>query len=524
MTEKKTLVGDDGALVGATRSYLDSAGTARALPENTALGQLVAGTAAAGVGRRDRLQRAVRPGLPVVDRRPARARRQGLLGLLRRQRAGPGRRGAAHPEEGPGDRLGARPRLREEGAVLPRPRRDPGGPRPHHVPRHARGRRQAGPGQGRDADHQRRALPRARQRPRSRSTPRATGPPARRSRARSAPSSSRGRLSGAPGWRSAAASHSSSPRSPSSRRRAAASARSRIRPTSRPRPPAPRPRPRRPRARARRPPHASPAATLLVTEDFGRVERTALAVAPEQSVLSALRSVTEVDTTYGGRYVQGIDGLEGSLERARDWLFFVNGIESPLGADDVRVHDGDHIWWDYRRWRNYLHVPVVVGAWPEPFLHGEGGRVPIVSADPPLDDALRALGADVRSLAPAYRVVGRQRRRAAQARGRLAARGGPPAARGPDDVAAGRPRARLGRRRGQGRGRPAGTGHRRGRHGAPGSGRGRRAGRRRRRRRGGPGGGAAHRRATPASCSAATRVAFDAQGEPVAAGGLGAGL
>jgi hypothetical protein len=49
VTEKKTLVGDDGALVGATRSYLDSAGTARALPENTALGQLVAGTAAAGI-------------------------------------------------------------------------------------------------------------------------------------------------------------------------------------------------------------------------------------------------------------------------------------------------------------------------------------------------------------------------------------------------------------------------------------------------------------------------------------------
>ena len=49
VTEQKTLVGNDGALVGATRSYLDSAGTPRALPENTALGQLVAGTAAAGL-------------------------------------------------------------------------------------------------------------------------------------------------------------------------------------------------------------------------------------------------------------------------------------------------------------------------------------------------------------------------------------------------------------------------------------------------------------------------------------------
>ncbi len=49
VTEKQTLVGDDGARVGATRSYLDSAGTPRALAENTGLGQLVAGTAAAGL-------------------------------------------------------------------------------------------------------------------------------------------------------------------------------------------------------------------------------------------------------------------------------------------------------------------------------------------------------------------------------------------------------------------------------------------------------------------------------------------
>ena len=187
-------------------------------------------------------------------------------------------------------------------------------------------------------------------------------------------------------------------------------------------------------------------------------------MAPEQSVLSALRSVTDVDTTYGGRYVQAIDGLEGSLERARDWLFFVNGIESPLGADDVAActtatTSGGTTgagaatctcrWWSAR------------GRSPSCTARAAGRRS--CSADPPLDTTLQALGADVRSLAPAYRVVVGARRRAAQAGGGLAPRGRPPAARGPDGLAAGRPRARLGRRR---RARPS-TSRRRGRSPSP---------------------------------------------------------
>ena len=150
---------------------------------------------------------------------------------------------------------------------------------------------------------------------------------------------------------------------------------------------------------------AAPAAALLVTADFGRTTSTDVAVSPGQSVLDALRSVSDVETTYGGRYVQAIDGREGSLERARDWLFFVNGLESPIGAAEVEVHDGDHVWWDYRRWRGYLHVPAVVGAWPEPFLHGSGGEKPLVQADPPLAAALEELGATLAPQAPDYRVV-----------------------------------------------------------------------------------------------------------------------
>jgi hypothetical protein len=37
----------------------------------------------------------------------------------------------------------------------------------------------------------------------------------------------------------------------------------------------------------------------------------------------------------------------------------------------VRLRPGDVEWWDYRSWRGgAMSVPVVVGAFPEPFLHG----------------------------------------------------------------------------------------------------------------------------------------------------------
>ena len=74
---------------------------------------------------------------------------------------------------------------------------------------------------------------------------------------------------------------------------------------------------------------------------------------------------------YGGRYVQSIDGLSGSLSSQHDWFLFVNGVESGTGAADVRLRPGDIEWWDYRSWSGgAMSVPVVLGAFPEPFLHG----------------------------------------------------------------------------------------------------------------------------------------------------------
>jgi hypothetical protein len=151
---------------------------------------------------------------------------------------------------------------------------------------------------------------------------------------------------------------------------------------------------------------AAPAAQLVISENFGAQVLRSVKVAPGQSVMAALQGSADVKTTYGGRFVQSIDGTSGSLKRGEDWLYFVNGVEADVGASDWKLRDGDATWWDYRRWHAYPHVPAVVGAWPEPFVHGIHSAPAAVAADPPLDAALRAAGAPVGGPASApYRVL-----------------------------------------------------------------------------------------------------------------------
>ena len=93
-----------------------------------------------------------------------------------------------------------------------------------------------------------------------------------------------------------------------------------------------------------------------------------------QTLMRALDSKVELETRYGGRFVQAIDGLSGSLEDQRDWFWFVNGYEGDRSASSYRLRDGDVAWLDYRGWQREGEARVVVGAFPEPFLHGYDGK------------------------------------------------------------------------------------------------------------------------------------------------------
>jgi hypothetical protein len=121
---------------------------------------------------------------------------------------------------------------------------------------------------------------------------------------------------------------------------------------------------------------------LTVTRDYGKVTLSLGEQDSKESdtVLRILDRQTDVETRYGGGFVQAIDGLSGGVDEGRssDWFFYVNGIESPVGAAEYRPEGGDRIWWDYRDWTAAMRVPAVVGSYPEPFLHGfEGEQWPV---------------------------------------------------------------------------------------------------------------------------------------------------
>ncbi|MBA2358557.1 MAG: DUF4430 domain-containing protein [Actinobacteria bacterium] len=114
-------------------------------------------------------------------------------------------------------------------------------------------------------------------------------------------------------------------------------------------------------------------ATVWVTRDEGAHVLVVSEVPAGLTAMQALDRVADVETRYGGRFVEAIDGLEGSLSSRRDWFYFVNGYEADRSASEYTLRDGDVEWWDYRSWAKRQRAPVVVGAFPEPFLHGYGG-------------------------------------------------------------------------------------------------------------------------------------------------------
>jgi uncharacterized protein DUF4430 len=136
-------------------------------------------------------------------------------------------------------------------------------------------------------------------------------------------------------------------------------------------------------------------ATLWITRDRGQHVLLAHKVKAGQTAMQALQQAAKVKTSYGGRFVQSIDGVSGDRSAGRDWLYFVNGYEADRGAADYKLHPGDVEWWDYRPWKREIHVPVVVGAFPEPFLHGYAGKTraaAVVYDSKALQSQARALG------------------------------------------------------------------------------------------------------------------------------------
>lgn len=148
---------------------------------------------------------------------------------------------------------------------------------------------------------------------------------------------------------------------------------------------------------------------LTVTRDYGAVpvlHRQLGDVTEADTVMRALERSAEITTRYGGGFVQSIEGLEAvEGNRSLDWFFFVNGVESTIGAADYPLRGGESIWWDYRDWGAAMRVPAVVGSWPQPFRDGYEGRARSVAVEcmsggaacAEVEERLEGTGADPRS-------------------------------------------------------------------------------------------------------------------------------
>jgi len=117
---------------------------------------------------------------------------------------------------------------------------------------------------------------------------------------------------------------------------------------------------------------------LRVTRDFGHelvLEEDGLPIREDETAMRLLKRNAEVETRFGGGFVQSIDGISGrGSDGTSDWFYYVNGIEADEGAADYEVSPGDVIQWDRRDWGETPDVPAIVGAFPQPFLDGLGGK------------------------------------------------------------------------------------------------------------------------------------------------------
>ncbi|HEX5711887.1 MAG TPA: DUF4430 domain-containing protein, partial [Solirubrobacterales bacterium] len=121
---------------------------------------------------------------------------------------------------------------------------------------------------------------------------------------------------------------------------------------------------------------------LTVTREFGAVPVLERSVEASESdtVMRVLEGSATIATRYGAGFVHAINGVEEAELGGDpyDWFFFVDGIESPIGAAEYELRGGERIWWDYRDWIASNHVPAVVGSWPAPFVGGyEGEKHPV---------------------------------------------------------------------------------------------------------------------------------------------------
>ena len=120
---------------------------------------------------------------------------------------------------------------------------------------------------------------------------------------------------------------------------------------------------------------------VVVTIEFGAeqlVDQTLL-LEPEMTALDALRRVADVETAYGGAFVEaiegvGADGEQGDAGRG-DWFYFMNGFLAKESAGQYVLRAGEVEHWDYRGWAFRSMVSATLQSFPTALAMGYNGTI-----------------------------------------------------------------------------------------------------------------------------------------------------
>ncbi|NLB88677.1 MAG: DUF4430 domain-containing protein [Syntrophomonadaceae bacterium] len=113
-------------------------------------------------------------------------------------------------------------------------------------------------------------------------------------------------------------------------------------------------------------------ADLLVTTGFGGEVLYDKSVSTNAgTVLDFLEECTEVTTSSQGKFVESINNIGGKNTPQSSWFYYINGIGALKGADDLRLNNGDKVWWDFHTWDGIPMYNAVIGSYPEPFINGD---------------------------------------------------------------------------------------------------------------------------------------------------------
>ena len=100
-------------------------------------------------------------------------------------------------------------------------------------------------------------------------------------------------------------------------------------------------------------------AAIVITKRCGAsVVLQKTGVPAETTAMQALQRVAKLKTSYGGKFVDAIDGVEPAAKND-SWLFYVNGRLSQKGATEVKLSAGDVEWWDLHNYKKSCQVPAV---------------------------------------------------------------------------------------------------------------------------------------------------------------------